>query len=161
MVEIITTGGTIDKIYFDQKSEYEVGDPFIGELLQKMNVNIPFKIKSLMRIDSLDMKDIHREEICKHIKDCSSNKILITHGTDSMVETAQYINERIKDRVVVLTGSLKPAIFIDNDAIFNIASAFNAVQTLANGVYIIMNGQVFDPTNVQKNMEKNCFEKIS
>ncbi len=68
MVEIITTGGTIDKIYFDQKSEYEVGDPFIGELLQKMNVNIPFKIKSLMRIDSLDMKDIHREEICEHIK---------------------------------------------------------------------------------------------
>tara|TARA_Y100000768_G_scaffold52482_1_gene34524 strand:- start:347 stop:832 length:486 start_codon:yes stop_codon:yes gene_type:complete len=161
LVKIITTGGTIDKIYFDQKSEYEVGDPFIGELLQKMNVNIPFEIKSLMRIDSLDMKDIHREEICEHIIDCSSNKILITHGTDSMVKTAQYINERIKNRVVVLTGSLKPAIFIDNDAIFNIASAFNAVQTLANGVYIIMNGQVFNPTNVQKNMEKNCFEKIS
>jgi L-asparaginase len=78
-----------------------------------------------------------------------------------MVDTAQYVNERIKDRVVVLTGSLKPAIFIDNDAIFNIASAFNAVQTLSNGVYIIMNGQIFDPTNVQKNVEKNCFEKIS
>ena len=160
MIEIITTGGTIDKVYFDKKSDYQVGDPFIGDLLTKMNVNIDYKISPLMRVDSLDMDDGDREKILNHILKSNYDKILITHGTDTIVDTAIYLNQ-LNNKTVVLTGSLKPALFIDNDAIFNIASAFNAVQTLANGVYIIMNGQVFNPTNVQKNMEKNFFEKIS
>jgi L-asparaginase len=160
MLEILTTGGTIDKVYFDKKSNYEVGDPFVEELLRKMNVNISFKVKSLMKIDSLDMTDIHREEILNYIKNSNANNFLITHGTDSIVETAIYL-KKISDKTIVLTGSLKPAIFIDNDAIFNVGSALTSAQILKNGVYIVINGQVFNPDNVRKNLEKNIFETIN
>ena len=160
MLEILTTGGTIDKVYFDKKSNYEVGDPFVEELLHKMNVNISFKVKSLMKIDSLDMTDIHRVEILNYIKNSNSNNFLITHGTDSIVETAIYL-KKISDKTIVLTGSLKPAIFIDNDAIFNVGSALTSAQILKNGVYIVINGQVFNPDNVRKNLEKNIFETIN
>ena len=160
MLEILTTGGTIDKVYFDKKSNYEVGDPFVEELLRKMNVNISFKVKSLMKIDSLDMTDIHREEILNYIKNSNANNFLITHGTDSIVETAIYL-KKISDKTIVLTGSLKPAIFIDNDAIFNVGSALTSAQILKNGVYIVINGQVFNPNNVRKNLEKNIFETIN
>ena len=160
MLEILTTGGTIDKVYFDKKSNYEVGDPFVEELLHKMNVNISFKVKSLMKIDSLDMTDIHREEILNYIKNSTANNFLITHGTDSIVETAIYL-KKISDKTIVLTGSLKPAIFIDNDAIFNVGSALTSAQILKNGVYIVINGQVFNPDNVRKNLEKNIFETIN
>lgn len=160
MLEILTTGGTIDKVYFDKKSNYEVGDPFVEELLHKMNVNISFKVKSLMKIDSLDMTDIHREEILNYIMNSDANNFLITHGTDSIVETAIYL-KKISDKTIVLTGSLKPAIFIDNDAIFNVGSALTSAQILKNGVYIVINGQVFNPDNVRKNLEKNIFETIN
>jgi len=160
MLEILTTGGTIDKVYFDKKSNYEVGDPFVEELLRKMNVNISFKVKSLMKIDSLDMTDIDREEILNYIKNSNANNFLITHGTDSIVETAIYL-KKISDKTIVLTGSLKPAIFIDNDAIFNVGSALTSAQILKNGVYIVINGQVFSPDNVRKNLEKNIFETIN
>jgi L-asparaginase len=160
MLEILTTGGTIDKVYFDKKSNYEVGDPFVEELLHKMNVNISFKVKSLMKIDSLDMTDIDREEILNYIKNSNANNFLITHGTDSIVETAIYL-KKISDKTIVLTGSLKPAIFIDNDAIFNVGSALTSAQILKNGVYIVINGQVFNPDNVRKNLEKNIFETIN
>ena len=160
MIEILTTGGTIDKVYFDKKSNYEVGDPFVEELLHKMNVNISFKVKSLMKIDSLEMTDIHREEILNYIKNSNSINFLITHGTDSIVETAIYL-KKISDKTIVLTGSLKPAIFIDNDAIFNVGSALTSAQILKNGVYIVINGQVFNPDNVRKNLEKNIFETIN
>jgi len=160
MLEILTTGGTIDKVYFDKKSNYEVGDPFVEELLHKMNVNISFMVKSLMRIDSLDMTDIHREEILNYIMNSDANNFLITHGTDSIVETAIYL-KKISDKTIVLTGSLKPAIFIDNDAIFNVGSALTSAQILKKGVYIVINGQVFNPDNVRKNLEKNIFETIN
>ena len=160
MLEILTTGGTIDKVYFDKKSNYEVGDPFVEELLHKMNVNISFKVKSLMRIDSLDMTDIHRVEILNYIMNSNANNFLITHGTDSIVETAIYL-KKISDKTIVLTGSLKPAIFIDNDAIFNVGSALTSAQILKKGVYIVINGQVFNPDNVRKNLEKNIFETIN
>ena len=160
MLEILTTGGTIDKVYFDKKSNYEVGDPFVEELLRKMNVNISFKVKSLMKIDSLDMTDIHREEILNYIMNSNANNFLITHGTDSIVETAIFL-KKFSDKTIVLTGSLKPAIFIDNDAIFNVGSALTSAQILKNGVYIVINGQVFNPDNVRKNLEKNIFETIN
>lgn len=160
MLEILTTGGTIDKVYFDKKSNYEVGDPFVEELLHKMNVNISFKVKSLMKIDSLDMTYIHREEILNYVNNSNANNFLITHGTDSIVETAIYL-KKISDKTIVLTGSLKPAIFIDNDAIFNVGSALTSAQILKNGVYIVINGQVFNPDNVRKNLDKNIFETIN
>ena len=125
MIEIITTGGTIDKVYFDKKSDYQVGDPFIGDLLNKMNVNIDYKISPLMRVDSLDMDDGDREKILNHILKSNYDKILITHGTDTIVDTAIYLNQ-LNNKTVVLTGSLKPALFIDNDAIFNICLLYTS-----------------------------------
>ena len=160
MIEIITTGGTIDKVYFDKKNDYQVGDPFIGDLLTKMNVNVDYHISPLMRIDSLDMVDDDRKKILNHIVKSKFDKILITHGTDTIVDTATYLNQ-LKSKTIVLTGSLKPALFIDNDAIFNIGCAFTSVQNLSKGVYIIMNGQVFEPNNCRKNTDKNFFEKIN
>ena len=160
MIDIITTGGTIDKVYFDKKSDYQVGDPFIGDLLTKMNVNVDYQISPLMRIDSLEMDDDDRKKILNHIVKSNFDKILITHGTDTIVDTAIYLNQ-LKNKTIVLTGSLKPTLFIDNDAIFNIGCAFTSVQTLSRGVYIIMNGQVFEPSNCRKNIDKNIFEKIN
>jgi L-asparaginase len=106
------------------------------------------------------MTDIDREEILNYIKNSNANNFLITHGTDSIVETAIYL-KKISDKTIVLTGSLKPAIFIDNDAIFNVGSALTSAQILKNGVYIVINGQVFNPDNVRKNLEKNIFETIN
>jgi len=157
MIEIITTGGTIDKVYYDKKNDYHVGDPFIIDLLRKMNFNVDYSVKSLMRIDSLDMTNSDRDQIFEYIKSLTSEKILITHGTDTMIETALYL-KKIKNKTIVLTGSLKPALFIDNDATFNIGCALTAVQTLEKGVYIVMNGCIFNPKKVIKNIEKNIFE---
>jgi L-asparaginase len=157
MIEIITTGGTIDKIYYDKKNDYQVGDPFIVDLLKKMNFSVDYSVNSLMRIDSLDMTIRERNQIYEHIKDLATEKILITHGTDTIIDTALYL-KKIKNKTIVLTGSLKPALFIDNDATFNIGCALTAVQTLEKGIYIVMNGRIFNPEKVTKNIEKNIFE---
>ena len=160
MIEIITTGGTIDKVYFDKKSDYQVGDPFIGDLLTKMNVNIDYKISPLMRVDSLDMDDGDREKILNHILKSNYDKILITHGTDTMVNTAEKIAEKIKNKTIVLTGAMIPYAFgSSSDGFFNLGSALSFVQTLENGIYIAINGQYFDYDKVEKNKLKGYFEK--
>lgn len=158
IIDILTTGGTIDKIYFDQKSEYEIGDPVIGPLLISMNVGFDFTVEQLMRIDSLDMTDVHRSIIYERTKRSPSQQVLITHGTDGMINTAQKLS-KIKDKTIVLTGSLQPAAFARNDAVFNIGAAVSAVQALRFGVYLAMNGQIFTPDNVVKNLDENRFER--
>jgi L-asparaginase len=157
-LRIFTTGGTIDKIYFDAKSEYEVGEPQIGEILREMGVGFPFEMTSLMRKDSLDLTDEDREAIRKAIATDPATRVLITHGTDTMTETAKAL-QGIPGKTVVLTGSLNPARFRGSDAIFNIGGAVAAAQTLGAGVYIFMNGRVFDATKVRKNRDKNRFEE--
>ena len=117
IIDILTTGGTIDKIYFDQKSAYEVGDPIIGPLLTSMNVGFDFTVEQLMRVDSLDMTDADRFIIYERTKRSSSQQVLITHGTDGMIKTAQKLS-KIKGKTIVLTGSLQPAAFAHNDAVF-------------------------------------------
>jgi L-asparaginase len=159
-LHIITTGGTIDKIYFDAKSDYEVGDPVIGELLHRMNVLFEFDVESPMRKDSLDLTDEDRCVIREHAQATDAECVLITHGTDGMVETASWLGE-ITGKRIVLTGALQPAAFYQTDAIFNIGCAIGAVQSKPPGVYIAMNGQVFDSDKVVKNREKNCFEALS
>jgi L-asparaginase len=154
---VITTGGTIDKTYFDDKSDYQIGEPQISQILQAMNVAFEFEVMSLMRKDSLHMKDMDRNLIRDVVSASDTAHVLITHGTDSMVETANVL-KNIKDRTVVLTGSLNPARFRDSDAIFNIGCAVGAVQVLPPGVYITMNGKVWDPSNVRKNRRENRFE---
>ena len=157
-LRIFTTGGTIDKIYFDAKSQYEVGEPQIGEILREMGVGFPFEITSLMRKDSLDMTDGDREAIRQAVAADPAERVLITHGTDTMTETAKAL-QGIAGKTVVLTGSLNPARFRGSDAIFNIGGAVAAVQALPPGVYIFMSGRVFDALKVRKNRDKNRFEE--
>jgi L-asparaginase len=157
---IITTGGTIDKVYFDAKSDYQVGAPVIGDLLRQMGVAFDFTVESLLRKDSLDLTDEDRALICSHVTAADREHILITHGTDGMVRTGQALADVAGERRIVLTGALQPAAFAGSDAIFNIGCAIGALQCLPPGVFIAMNGRVFTIDNVVKNREKNCFETL-
>jgi L-asparaginase len=156
---IITTGGTIDKIYFDDKSDYQIGEPQISQILHAMHVAFEFEVSSLMRKDSLHMEDKDRQLILDVVSASEVRHILITHGTDSMVATATVL-QNVPDKTIVLTGALNPARFRDSDAIFNIGCAVGAVQTLPPGVYIAMNGKVWDPAHVRKNRFENRFEPM-
>jgi len=158
-LHIITTGGTIDKIYFDAKSDYQVGEPVIGELLAKMEVGFAFTVEAAMRKDSLEMTDEDRELIHRLANDCAEDCVLITHGTDGMVATAMAL-QGIEGKRIVLTGALQPAAFTGSDAIFNVGCAIGAVQSKASGVYIAMNGEVFDADKVRKNVPANRFEHV-
>lgn len=158
-LHIITTGGTIDKIYFDAKSDYQVGEPVIGELLKKMAVGFQFTVESAMRKDSLDMTAEDRELIRRLACECPENCVLITHGTDGMVASAAAL-QGIKSKRIVLTGALQPAAFTGSDAIFNVGCAIGAVQSKPPGVYIAMNGEVFDADRVRKNVPENRFEHL-
>ena len=155
---IITTGGTIDKIYFDDKSDYQIGEPQISQILNAMNVAFDFEVMALMRKDSLHLGDEDRKLIRAAAAASDSSHILITHGTDTMVETAGVLAD-LDDRTIVLTGALNPARFRDSDAIFNIGCAVGAVQSLPPGVYIAMNGKVWNPSEVRKNVRQNRFEE--
>ena len=154
---IITTGGTIDKIYFDDKSDYQVGEPQISQILHAMHVAFEFEVTALMRKDSLHISDDDRKLIRAAIADSDASHVLITHGTDTMVETAVEL-QGLEGKTIVLTGALNPARFRDSDAIFNIGCAVGAVQALPPGVYIAMNGKVWDPEHVRKNRNQNRFE---
>ena len=153
---ILTTGGTIDKVYFDAKSTYCVGDPQIVEVLKTAEADLPYKLVSLMRKDSLEITDAERKEIRETIESAPEARVLITHGTDTMTETARFL-EGIPGKTIVLTGSLQPARFRDNDAIFNIGFALAAVQALPEGVYIAMNGRIYHPDKVRKDRQANRF----
>lgn len=158
-LKIITTGGTIDKIYFDQKSSYEVGDPQAGGLLERANVVIDYTVQSLLRQDSLDLSEDDRRTIRDAVAAASERHIVITHGTDTMLATAKTL-QKIEGKTIVLTGSMYPARFRDSDAVFNMGCAVIAAQVLPPGVYITMNGRVFDPQRSRKNVERNRFEEI-
>jgi L-asparaginase len=154
---IITTGGTIDKIYFDDKSDYQVGEPQISQILHAMHVAFEFEVSALMRKDSLHITHDDRKLIRAAIAGSSTSHVLITHGTDTMVDTAMEL-QGLEGKTIVLTGALNPARFRDSDAIFNIGCAVGAVQCLPPGVYIAMNGKVWDPEHVRKNRSQNRFE---
>lgn len=157
-INIVTTGGTIDKIYFDALSDYKIGDPVIGELLARLAVGFEFSVKALMRKDSLDITDKDRQLIVDTVASVDSDYVLLTHGTDTMVETGKAIKQQVPGKRVVLTGALQPAAFRETDAVLNIGTAIGALQVVDNGVYIAMNGQVFDVMQVRKNRDANRFE---
>ena len=156
---IVTTGGTIDKIYFDDKSDYQVGEPQIGRILQELGVAFPYTVIPVIRKDSLHITDADRELVRATIAAQPSSQVLVTHGTDSMVATARVLAS-LTDRTIVLTGALNPARFRGSDAEFNIGCAVGAVQSLPPGVYIAMNGRIWDPARVRKNVEANRFEAV-
>jgi L-asparaginase len=158
-IRIFTTGGTIDKIYFDQKSQYEIGDPQAGGVLERANVTFEYEVESILRQDSLDLTDDDRRIIRAAVESAAEENFVITHGTDTMIDTAKVL-EAIPGKTIVLTGSMYPARFRDSDAVFNLGCAVIAAQTLQPGIYIAMNGQIFDPRTSRKNVEMNRFERI-
>ncbi len=159
LLQVITTGGTIDKIYYDEKSDYQIGEPEIARILSDMKVAFRVQVQPLLRKDSLQLNDDDRELIRRAVESSEAKHILITHGTDTMTDTAKVL-ESVQDKVIVLTGALNPARFIGSDAVFNIGCAVGAVQALDPGVWIAMNGRVWDPRKVRKNREANRFEAI-
>lgn len=154
---IVTTGGTIDKIYFDDKSDYQVGEPQIGRILSELGVAFAFNVIPILRKDSLHITAADRELVRATIAAQAARHVLVTHGTDSMVETAKVLAS-VEGKTIVLTGALNPARFRGSDAEFNIGAAVGAVQSLPPGVYIAMNGRIWDPLKVRKNVAANRFE---
>ncbi|SHJ44239.1 L-asparaginase [Malonomonas rubra DSM 5091] len=158
-IEIFTTGGTIDKIYFDAKSNYEIGEPQIVELLRDANLTVDYKVTSLLRKDSLELTDDDRQLIRAAVEKSEAGNVVITHGTDTMISTGLAL-QGLAGKTIVMTGAMQPARFRFTDAIYNVASAITAAQTLPAGVYIAMNGQIFDPLRSRKNVEMNRFETV-
>ena len=160
MVLILTTGGTIDKVYHDAKSRYAVGEPQVTMILREAGVTAPYRVLTLLQKDSLEITDDDRALVAAHVRLTEERRILVTHGTDTMVQTGEALAEAAaaKGKTVVLVGSLSPALHRTTDADFNIGFAFAAVQTLPPGVYVAMNGQVFSADAVRKNRDANRFE---
>ena len=156
-VLVVTTGGTIDKVYFDALSDYEVGESVVADLLKESRVTVAVDIINLLRKDSLELDDADRALIRETVAARPEPRVVVTHGTDTMTQTAAELADLGK--TVVLTGSLSPARFARSDATFNVGMAFAAVQTLPPGAYICMNGEVFDVVRerVRKDRARNAF----
>jgi L-asparaginase len=155
-IAIVTTGGTIDKAYFDSLSTYQVGETMVASLLRVARVTHPFRVVELLRKDSLELTDDDREQLRATVAGLDSHRVVITHGTDTMTDSAAVL-ATIADKTIVLTGALAPARFAESDATFNLGMAFAAAQTLAPGVYIAMNGQVFRGDAVRKDRQQGQF----
>lgn len=158
-VQIFSTGGTIDKVYFDALSEYQIGEPMVGELLEDARVGFDYAIESLVKKDSLELDDADRELIHARVAACPAEYILITHGTDTMTITAAALAD-IDNKVIVLTGAMQPARFRASDAPFNVGLAIGALNTCQPGVYIAMSGRVFAADGVRKNRLAGKFEGV-
>jgi L-asparaginase len=155
-IVIVTTGGTIDKAYFDALSQYQIGEPVVKKVLDAANVTHPYRIVELLRKDSLELTDEDRQRLKETVADLDAQRIVITHGTDTMTDSAAVL-AAIAGKTIVLTGALSPARFSDSDATFNIGMAFAAAQSLPPGVYVAMNGRVFRGDQVTKDREQRKF----
>mgnify|MGYP005639007571 CR=1 FL=1 len=160
-IQILITGGTFDKEYNELNGELFFRDTHLKKMLAQGRSQLDVNIRSLMMIDSLEMTDADREIILTHCQKSSTDKIVITHGTDTMVETARYLADNLQGKTVVLTGAMIPIVFGSSDGLFNMGAALAYVQTLESGIYIAMNGQYFSYDNVRKNKNKGLFETIN
>lgn len=156
---IFTTGGTIDKIYFDAKNTYHIGEPQVGEILRQAGVTLEFSVERVCMKDSLEMLPEDRAELRRRIEASPARHVLITHGTDTMSLTAESLRG-IPGKTIVLVGAMQPARFRESDAVFNLGGALMASQLLPEGVWIAMNGRCFEAGKVRKNVEKNIFETL-
>ena len=154
---VLTTGGTIDKNYFDALSEYQIVDSGIPALLAEARVALPFRVVELMRKDSLELTDADRAAIAKATREAPEGHIVVTHGTDTMTQTAQVLAAEAPGKTICLTGALSPARFAETDAHFNLGMAFAAVQVAPPGVYIAMSGEVFEGLKVRKDRAAGKF----
>jgi L-asparaginase len=158
-IKIFSVGGTIDKVYFDKLSQYQVGFPSIRAILGSLPIAFEYEIESLLRKDSLEMNDADRDLIKAHVAAEPCGKIIITHGTDTMVETGKALGT-IMGKCIVLTGAMEPADFKSSDAVFNVGVAVGAVSALPDGVYLAMNGRIFDPFKCWKNRHLGIFDEL-
>ena len=160
MIQIFITGGTFDKSYNHISGDLFFDKTHVPEMLERSKCRLRIEVKTIMMIDSLEMTEKDIEKIIEECKNTSSSKIVITHGTDTMVNTAKKIAKKIKNKTIVLTGAMIPYAFgSSSDGFFNLGSALSFVQTLKNGIYIAINGQYFDYDKVEKNKLKGYFEK--
>ena len=158
-IRIITTGGTFDKLYFDALSDFKIGEPMATRLLEEANVSFDYVVQPLLRKDSLEITDADRAAIRQAVDASAEARVLVTHGTDTMVDSARAL-QGIDAKTVVFLGAMQPARMRDSDAQFNLGVACSAVQLLPPGIYIAMNGRIFDPFEVSKNRAKGRFEPM-
>jgi L-asparaginase len=158
-IRFITTGGTIDKLYFDALSQFEVGESQVEHILKEGLVQFDYEIVPLLQKDSLEMTDEDRAHLRHYVEQDDATLYVITHGTDTMAETAEAL-QGLRGKTIMLTGALTPARFRTTDAIFNVGMAVAAVQVCPPGVYIAMSGQVFAAGEVRKNRAENRFEAL-
>jgi L-asparaginase len=159
-IKIFVTGGTFDKEYDEIEGKLFFRDTHLAEMLKLGHCKVDVDIRTLMMLDSTMIKDQDRAIIVENCKNTEEDKIVITHGTDTMVETAKKLGEVIKDKTIVLTGAMIPYRFGSSDGLFNLGSALAFVQTLPHGVYISMNGRFFTYDNVMKNKQLGVFEEL-
>ena len=161
MIQIFITGETFDKSYNHISGDLFFEKTHIPEMLKRSKSRLNVEVKTLMMIDSLEMTENDINKIIKECKDSKSKRIVITHGTDTMVNTAGKIAKKIDDKTIVLTGAMIPYAFgSSSDGFFNLGSALSFVQTLETGIYIAMNGQYFKYNNVIKDKEKGYFKSL-
>jgi L-asparaginase len=159
-IRILVTGGTIDKEYDPLTGELTFAKSHLSNMLNQVKCKVRFVLEEVMLKDSLQMMSEDREEILKRCIDYLEKKIIVTHGTDTMVETARVLGKNVKGKTIVLVGAMIPYAFGASDALFNLGCAFSAVQALPQGVYITMNGKIFPWDKVRKNKESGEFEEL-
>ena len=159
-ISILITGGTFDKEYDEINGILSFKKTQIHEMLHQSRAKIEFEIKTLMLIDSLEMSDRQREEIVINCAQNENNKIIITHGTDTIAETGQAIMKKNLNKCIILTGAMIPIKFGSSDGLFNLGCAVGLVQSLKNGVYVAMNGNYFSANKVKKNIKSGLFEEV-
>jgi len=159
-IRIFITGGTFDKEYNELDGSLFFQDTHLPEMLKLGRCNLDVELRTLMMIDSLEMGVDERELIVFQCNKSDEDKIVITHGTDTMSETAKVLAEKVKDKTIVLTGAMIPYKFGSSDGLFNLGSALAFVQTLPHGIYIAMNGKIFNWDNVRKNKQTGQFEEL-
>ena len=160
MIRIFVTGGTFDKTYDEIRGQLSFGDTHLPEMLKLGRSRVDVSIRTLMMIDSLEMTDADRDLIVRNCQQCDDTCIVITHGTDTMVETAAALARGVSGKTIVLTGAMIPYAFGSSDGLFNLGSALSLVQVLKPGVYIAMNGRHFEWDKVRKNRETGVFEAV-
>ena len=160
-IRIFITGGTFDKEYNEITGQLYFKDSHLSEMLKLGRCRVPVDIRTLMMIDSLEMTEADRELIAGHCMKAAEDKIIITHGTDTMADTARVLADKSQNKTVVLTGAMIPYKFGSSDGLFNLGSALGFVQTLQPGVYVAMNGRCFKADNVRKNKKTGEFEELT
>ncbi|MFM2267864.1 MAG: hypothetical protein RL757_1305 [Bacteroidota bacterium] len=162
VVQLFVTGGTFDKDYNFLTGELSFKDSRVSEMLHRGRCTVDFDVKTLMMLDSLEMTEEDRQIIVHNCKKSAHERIVITHGTDRMVETAKNLAQAEIPKTIVLTGAMIPYAFgMSSDGFFNLGSALAFVQTLPHGVYVVMNGRYFEWNNVRKNLQTGTFEHLS